>query len=558
MDFWMVAAFAALIVCAVLGLLLLRNGNANTAGNTQSVELARVQEREQRLNQDLARERDALQSVTVQLTTLQLDHSEAREHLAAAEARIDGLQKALTDEKLGAAEITSSLTAELKAVKSNFDGLQKSYIEASQQLSASGQMEKELRERITRDKAYIGERDDENRKLESHLEELRARVGASEQDLAAFRERETALKKTISERDEQLKGLQEKLKTEFENIANHLLKDASDQLSKKSQESLASVLTPLQDRIKEFKETIESSHKEDVKDRSALNTEIRLLSEKNQTLGNQAETLAKALKGDSALRGRWGEIRLERILEMSGLERDREYVVQGGEFNIKSEEGRNQRPDVIVLLPEKRHLIIDSKVSLVSYLEHEKADSEETRNSALRDLKLSCRRHIDDLSGKAYQYGDAINSHDLVLMFMPEEGVAALALKNDDGLFEYAWNRKIVIVSPGSLFLAMQTVSSIWRYERQNRNAKEIADQAAQLYDKLVGVVTDLNNVSQKIRAAATAHDEAMKKLSTGKGNAISQAERLKDLGVSPKKSLPLIQIEGQRRTADEDEIEEA
>ena len=209
--------------------------------------------------------------------------------------------------------------------------------------------------------------------------------------LAVATEREASLNRTISERDEQLKGLQTRLKSEFENIATKILKTATNQLSEKSQESLSTILNPLKLQITEFKQKIESAHIEDTRQRSVLGEQIRQISLTNQNVGMQAEALTKALTGDSQLRGRWGEVRLERLLELSGLQRGREFVVQGGDFNIKSEEGRNQRPDIIIMLPENRHFVIDSKISLIDYLEYERAETEDTREAALKKLLASFR-----------------------------------------------------------------------------------------------------------------------------------------------------------------------
>jgi DNA recombination protein RmuC len=404
--------------------------------------------------------------------------------------------------------------------------------------AAAQQMEKELRERMTRAENVIAERDSELGRTRGHL-------AAKEQELAVAAEREKSLNAQIAERDEQVKGLHKTLKTEFENIAHAILKSTTEELSGKSQESLAAVLDPLKARIVEFQQKVETTHTEDTKQRSALSEQIKQVAQTNQSVGSQAEALSKALKGDSQLRGRWGEVRLERILENSGLARGREFVVQGGDFNIKAEDGGSQRPDIVIILPENRHFVIDSKLSLVDYLDYESAETEAARAAALKKLLASCRAHIDNLAGKNYQHAGAINSHEMVFLFMPIEGVAALVLQNDDRLFDYAWSRKIVIASPSTLFMSMQTVNSIWRYERQSQNAQEIALQAGRLYDKLVGFVEDLKDVSEKLDKASAAHGSAMKKLYSGKGNALASAQKLKALGAASKKHLPAMVIDG-------------
>ena len=472
---------------------------------------------------------------------------EARKQSATYDERIGGLDKALARERELNEAAQQKLSDSLTEANQAKEHLQDALTEQSKKLAAAERLETELRGQINRAGQHITDRDETIKGLRAEIGTMTTTVAARDSDLAAAAEREAGLNRTIAERDEQLKGLQDRLKTEFENIANKVLAMTAEQLSEKSQESLTAILDPLKARISEFQQKVENTHLEDSKQRFALEREIRNIAEANQAIGRQADDLTKALKGDSQLRGRWGEVRLERILEKSGLERGREFVVQGGDFNIKDEDGSNLRPDVIILLPEDRHFVIDSKVSLVDYLAYEAAESDDHRAAALKSLLASVRGHIDGLAGKNYQYANAINSHDLVFMFMPIEGVAALVLQNDEHMFEYAWKRKIVMVSPSTLFMAMQTVQSIWRYEHQSENAQAIADQAGQLYDKLASVVADLNDVSQKISAAADAHSEAMKKLAIGRGNALGRAQKLKSLGVTSKKEIPAIIFNGER-----------
>jgi DNA recombination protein RmuC len=348
--------------------------------------------------------------------------------------------------------------------------------------------------------------------------------------------------------------LQDQLKAEFENIANKVLTTATGQLTEKSQESLTAILDPLRTRITEFQLKVEAAHLEDTRQRSVLGEQIRQAAQANQSIGQQAENLTKALKGDSQLRGRWGEHKLELILEKSGLIKGRDFVVQGGGLNIRTEEGASQRPDVIVFLPENRHLVIDSKVSLIDYLEYEAADSDETRGECLRNLVSSVRGHVDGLAGKNYQRAETINSLEFVLMFVPMDSVFVLVTQNDQALREYAWQRGIIIVPPSTLFVTMETVASVWRLQRQSENAREIADKAGQLYDKLAAIVGDLNEVHEKIQAAARAHGEAMKKLAKGRGNALLRAQQLKSLGVSSKKEFPPVFIGTERHAVSDDD----
>ena len=446
----------------------------------------------------------------------------------------------------------------LRAAEAELNTLRASHLETKVALAAAETSGRELEERIGRANTHIADRDERIRGLEFLLQQEQEKAAQRQTELATATEKLASLERNLEERKQELASLQERLKTEFQNIATTVLTSATDRLTQTSGESLTNIVTPLKEQIQNFQSRIDTVHTEETTQRVALSVEIQKLAEVAGNLGQEADAFAKALKGDSGMRGNWGEVRLERILQMSGLQRDIEYVVQGGEFNIKNEEGHNQRPDFIILLPEERHFVLDSKLSLVDFLEFQDAEAEDERTAALRKFLASCRRHVDDLASKDYQYGDSINSHDMVLMFMPIEGAAALALKSDPTLFEYAWKKQILIVSPGTLFLAMRTVSSIWRYERQNQNAQAIAAEAGKLYDKLAAFVDDLNDVSDKIRKAAVAHDTAMKKLSLGKGNALGRAQKLKAMGVSSKKDIPLIVIEGEKQPVDEDDEEAA
>jgi DNA recombination protein RmuC len=558
------AVVGGIVIVATLAIFFsikhLLNSPNSPAGHSDSAlltELTKLQERERLSTGVQQKHQDELLAATAAIEGLTASLSLSQQAMATSEEKAAGLDKALAREKELNTESQAASSTALTEANRRREQLQTDLTTQSQKLAAAESLEIELRGQIGRANQHITDRDVAINDLRQTLEETRARLATKESDISAYEEREQNLRSTIAERDEQLKGLQDKLKSEFENIANKVLMATSDQLSEKSNETLTAILDPLKVRIQEFQKKVEDTHLEDSKQRTALEREIKHIAEANQTIGLQAEGLAKALKGDSQLRGRWGEVRLERILERSGLVRDREFVIQGGDFNIKSEEGGNQRPDVIILLPEGRHFVVDSKVSLVDYLDYEASEEDAQQAACLKKLLASVRGHIDGLAGKNYQHAQAINSHDLVFMFMPIEGVAALVLQNDDHIFEYAWQRKIVLVSPSTLFMAMQTVQSIWRYEHQSENAQAIAEQAGQLYDKLAGVVGDLNDVAIKIGSAADAHNEAMKKLSSGKGNALGRAQRLKALGVSSKKEIPNVVLDGEKRTVSLDEDDE-
>ncbi len=530
---------------------------AAPASEVSAVELARLQERERLLGSQIVNLEAQVQALKADSARQSDELVEVKQLSAAGQERVAGLERELAREKELNTATQQRLDATLVEASGEKDRLLAATAEESRRRAEAERSEQEVRGQIDRAGKHIADRDAMIEGLRALGDELRGQLAARDSELATVSERQAGLQRIVSERDEQLKGLQQQLKTEFENMANRILSATANELSAKSQESLSAILEPLKERLTEFQQKVETSHVEDTSQRATIVEQIRQVAQAGQNIGVQAESLTKALKGDSQLRGRWGEVRLERILEQAGLERGREFVVQGGDFNLKGEDGGSLRPDVIVLLPENRHLVIDSKLSLVHYLEYEDAGDEEARAAALKKLLGSVRGHADSLAAKRYQSADGMNAHDLVLMFIPIEGVAAVALRNDSDLYAWCWKRNVVMVAPSTLFMTMQTIASIWRYERQNENAQAIAQQAGQLFDKLVGFVNELNDVSQKIQSAADAHAEAMRRLATGKGNALGRAQKLKALGVASKKDFPAIVLGGEKHSVEADDDEQ-
>lgn len=547
-------ALLAAVLAYCVGRYLTGSRPGAPVADSSAVELARLQERERLQGNEIINLEAQVQSFRNEFARQNTELAAVREKAAGDQERISALDRELAREREIGATAQTRLDAAVVEAAREKDTLQASLGEESRKRAEAERSEKELRGQIERAGNHLTDRDALIQELRMQNDGVRQQLAGKESDLAAASEREAGWLRTIAERDEQLKGLQESLKSEFENMANRVLNATANELSAKSQESLAAILDPLKNQITQFQQKVETTHVEDTSQRATIVEQIRQVAQTGQDLGIQAENLTKALKGDSQLRGRWGEVRLERILEQSGLERGREFVVQGGDFNLKGEDGGSLRPDVIVLLPENRQLVIDSKLSLVHYLEYESAEDDDARAVALKRLIASVRAHADSLAGKRYQSSEGLNSHDLVMMFIPIEGVAALVLTHDKELSVYCWSRKVVMVSPSTLFMNMQTVASIWRYERQNENAQIIAQQAGQLFDKLAGFVSDLNDVSAKIQAAADAHGEAMKKLATGKGNALSRSQKLKSLGVTSKKEFPVVVLGGEKHIVDADD----
>ena len=296
------------------------------------------------------------------------------------------------------------------------------------------------------------------------------------------------------------------------------------------------MLTPLAEKIKSFQQKVEEVYVQEGKDRSALSEQVRLLMGLNQQLSADTGNLTRALTTSSKAQGDLGEMILEKILESSGLRKDEEYFVQS---SFRDEDARQARPDVIVKLPENKHLIIDSKVSLTAYNEYVNAETDEARKLALARHMDSVRRHIKELAEKNYQSLHQLQSIDFVCMFVPIEGAFMAAISNDSELWGSSYERNVLLVSPSTLLFVVRTVAHLWRQERQKQNVQDIVNRGAELYDKLVGFVEDLKSVGERLEQAKSSYGEALNKLSTGKGNVIRQAEMLKELGVKPKKNLP-------------------
>jgi DNA recombination protein RmuC len=384
-------------------------------------------------------------------------------------------------------------------------------------------------------KERINNLKEENEKLNAELNKETLRRENAENSNAALRSDYKHLSEKLETQKEEMERMQERFKTEFENIANKILKENTKEFSESSHKNMSELLNPLKEKISDFEKKVEETYQKGLRDQTDLKAELKKLHELNTKLGEEAGNLTKALKSDTKQQGNWGEVVLERILERSGLIKDEEYFLQ---YSVKNEEGKNLRPDVLIKLPENKHLIIDSKVSLTAFEEYISAGDEAARQRALKRHLDSVKNHVKELYEKSYDKLKDLKTPDFVLMFMPVEPAFAVAVQSDKGLFNFAWEKRVVIVSPTTLLATLRTVASIWRHERQTRNALEISRQGAKLYEKFVGFLTDLEKVGANIDKAREAFDDAKKKLSTGRGNLIGQVEKLRELGVKPSKQI--------------------
>jgi len=362
----------------------------------------------------------------------------------------------------------------------------------------------------------------ENAALQTKLSELETRL----ED-----ERRNALEKLAL-----LQEAREQLKMEFQNVANKIFEDKSQKFTDQNRENIEGVLKPMREQLLEFKKKVEDVYDKESKDRISLREEVKHLRDLNERISEDADNLTKALKGQSKIRGSWGEMILERVLEESGLQKGREYEVQS---MYTSEAGQRRHPDIIVHLPEGKDIVIDSKVSLTAYEKYCSADTEEKKDRRLKEHILSIRTHIKGLSEKRYEELEGIRTLDFVLMFLPIEGAFWTAIESEQGLFNEAFDKNIMLVSPSTLLATLRIINNIWRYEDQNKNALIIAKKAGDLYDKFVGFVEALDDVGQKIDKARESYHTARNRLTDGRGNLVRRSLELRQLGVKAQKELP-------------------
>ena len=340
----------------------------------------------------------------------------------------------------------------------------------------------------------------------------------------------------LNENKSEIEKLQEKFTKEFENLANKILDEKSTKFTQQNKENLKMILNPLQEKIKVFEDKVDKTHKESIDYHAALRQQILGLKELNQQMSKETLNLTKALKGNTKTQGNWGELVLERVLEKSGLEKDREYFVQQSFIN---DEGKRVLPDVVISLPDGKKMIVDSKVSLTAYEQFVNSEDETAKEQFLKEHISSLKRHVEQLSEKKYEDIYKIESPDFVLLFIPIEPAFAIALNSDNTLYNKAFEKNIVIVTPTTLLATLRTIDTMWNNEKQQRNAIEIARQAGALYDKFDGLLKDLIGVGKKIDASKTDYNAAMNKLFEGKGNLINSVEKLKKMGAKAKKAIP-------------------
>ena len=347
-------------------------------------------------------------------------------------------------------------------------------------------------------------------------------------------------KKITKEKLDVLEDAKKNLKNEFENLSNKIFDEKSKKFTEYNKDKLDPIINPLKDQIKDFKKKVEDVYEKESKDRNSLYHEIKHLKDLNNQLSKDANNLTNALKSDPKKQGNWGEMILEKVLEESGLRKGHEYET----LSLHDEEGKLKRPDAIVRLPDNKDVIIDAKVTLKAYENYHTFEEDSEKQNALNEYLVNINNHIKDLSNKRYEDLPDIRSLDYVLMFVPIESAFMTALENDRNLFNKAFDKKIVLVSPSTLLVVLKTIQNIWRFEYQTQNATDIAKKAGDLYDKFCGFIDALKDIGHHLNKANESYETAFSRLTTGRGNLISKAETIKSLGLKTKKELPKDLIE--------------
>ena len=387
----------------------------------------------------------------------------------------------------------------------------------------------------------------ERLRLEVKLREVELDLAAKNERIVKAEESFKSQRERLSEQENYIQTLQQQFKLEFENIANKLLDDKSKSFTEHNRTQLDVILNPFKEKLKDFEEKVDKVYKAESDERNVLKGEINKLVENNRLMSEETQNLTKALKGDQKKQGNWGEMILEKVLERSGLVKDREYRVQA---SVVGPDGNRLQPDVVIDMPDGKHLIVDSKVSLVAYERLVNNDNEAEREAFAKEHVKSIQNHINDLCGKNYQDLYQINSPDFVLLFVPIESSFSVAVQLDEELFNYAWDRRVVIVSPSTLLATLGTVASIWKQERQNKNVLEIARLSGAMYDKFYNFVEDLEDIGKNLNQTEKAYDKALNKLSTGAGNLTVTADKIKKLGAKASKQLDQKYIDDQEESA--------
>jgi len=480
------------------------------------------------------------------IQTLSYFLEQAKEIDEAKIARISALEIEIQEEKMKAIALDKELDQfehakeKIEEMSTHIDHLKNDLaLQVQEHLESFHQQQTEYKQLQVRYQLAV----ENNEKLEAEYHLLKERndalLQAHQESLSKLRETEMQLREQQKQNSEKMAMMKEhraELKKEFEQLASKVFEGNSKEFSRLSQENIHSMIKPLESQIGEFKKQVQTLYSDESKDRAMLKQEILSLKELNQQISQDAIKLTNALKGEKKQQGIWGEMILEKVLESSGLRKGVEYT---REVALRNEEGKSYRPDVLVHLPDKRDLIIDAKTSLNAYEKFINDEHHKSRELHLKAHIKAIRNHIKELSGKNYEKLLGINTLDFIFMFVPIEGALSVALEKDPSLYDDAFKKQILLVGPSTLLIGLRAIENVWKYDKQNQNAKEIASRAGALYDKFVNFSDDMIKISKQFEGLHGSFESAKKRLSEGRGNIIRQVEQLKDLGAKTRKEIP-------------------
>lgn len=451
-------------------------------------------------------------------------------------------EAALLDERLSNAQMAQDgLNAQLDASRDEISDLSQANSARLAELAALRREVELLRQARDQSQETIEMLSSERADKEAELRHLDAKCASLGAELREQQE-------SHQQRLQDLQGSRDELRAQFAELAGKIFDEREQRFAETSQQQLGQLLNPLKERIQSFEKRVEESYQQEARERFSLGKELERLQQLNQRLSDEATNLTRALKGQKT-QGNWGELILERVLEHAGLEKGREYQTQ---VSLKGPDGERFQPDVLIMLPGDKQVVVDAKVSLTAYQQYVSTDDTVLAQVALKQHVLSLRNHVKGLSGKDYKRLEGLHSLDFVLLFVPIEGAFSAALQAEPTLFQEAYDRSIVIVSPTTLLATLRVIDSLWKQERQSQNAREIAERAGWLYDKFVLFIQDLDEVGSRLQQLDKAYAAARNKLTDGRGNLVSRSEQLKLLGARASKNLPAELLE--RALADDDE----
>ena len=454
---------------------------------------------------------------------LERRHQQAMELTRVRTSETTVAEKQLMDERLQFRERNLlSTKAELKELQKTFDEL----IESSKVASAD----------VVRLSTVNAQQSEDLSKLRREIIDARSEAGSSGLKLAEFKTRLEETERAFAEKEALFRQTGESLKKEFQLLANQIFEKQGEVFRVRNEAHLSTVLAPFKTQLTDFRQKVDQVYTTDAKDRASLLTEVRNLQRASEKVNEEAENLTRALKGDKRLQGNWGELVLERVLEESGLRKDHEYILQ---HSLRNADGDIKRPDVIIHLPENKDVVVDAKVSLIAYETAVSSDDDAAREVAIKRHVQSVRTHVNKLSEQSYDQLPGIRSLDFVLLFVPVESAFTLAMEKDPSLFTEAFEKRLVIVSPTTLMMTLRIIDNVWRYEKQNKNAQEIARRAGALYDKLRVVLEDMDQLGRNLDQASRSYDSAFARLAKGRGNLVRQVEQFRELGATVKRSIP-------------------